>query len=389
MKSRNKKNQKTMKVWNESQKSSCVIALITAVAMLFFAACDGKTGGGSVIGNATFTAIDCNEPESVYAIVLSDPIKPAMVKQKYYVRKFLDKNGFIKEYSLTLKTGICYDNVCKPIHVNVHWDMLGRFLRLECPKYAPLTKKEHEPFTARDYARLDEILRDRLSILKRIDPSFFYDVNKKENQIHAITFATPISLQNAVVKGAAHTSWALWHWVNGEVVDKLLDLTRLSCDTVFLHHCLSSPDDREMVKFALEFILKNDPKNAEFHDAAFNILKKAGRKNCQLALEYLKDSMPDKDRLNQQLVKLMSVNGGSERLISNYITAQPQLSTAILERLAGKLSRLSYHDFHAVFKLLESRQGDSAAIKSKISELLQSDDPYRVKYARDYLEKQK
>jgi hypothetical protein len=322
-------------------------------------------------------------------IELSDPVKPSTPKRTYQVRHFSDRNGFVKEYSLTLKTGICYDNVCKPIHVNVHWDVLGRFLRLECPKDAPLTKNEHDVFTEYDYVRLGEILKDRDSILKKYKPSFFADMAKKANRADAVTSATPISVQNAVVKDAAHTSWALWHWVNGEAASKLLDLTRLNCDAAFLHHCLSSPDDREMVKFALEFILKNDPKNAEFHDAAFNILKNAGRKNCQLALEYLKDSMPDKDRLNQQLVKLMSVNGGSERLISNYITAQPQLSTAILERLAGKLSRLSYHDFHAVFKLLESRQGDSAAIKSKISELLQSDDPYRVKYARDYLEKQK
>ncbi len=322
-------------------------------------------------------------------IELSDPVKPATPKQTYHVRQFSDLNGFPREYSLTLKTGICYDNICKPIHVNVYWDMLGRFLRLECPDNAPLTKNEHDVFTAGDYVRLDEILKDRYSILKKYEPSFFADKNKTASRVDAVATATPISIQNAVVKGAAHTSWALWYWVNGEIVGKLLDLTRLNCDAAFLEHCLRWPDDRDMVKFALQFILKNDPRPAQFHDAAFNILKNAGRANCQLALDYLKGSMPDKEVLHQKLVEVMGVNGGSERLISNYFAAEPDLSTSVLAQLAGQLTRLSYYEFHAVFNLLESQRTNTAVINGRVSELLQSDNPYHVKCAQDYLEKQK
>lgn len=330
-----------------------------------------------------------NVQPKVYPLELSDPVKPSTPKLTYQVMQFLDINGFVKEYSLTLKTGICYDNVCKPIHVNVHWDVLGRFLRLECAKDAPLTKNEHDVFTVYDYLRLGEILKDRDSILKKYEPSFFADMAKKTNRADAVTSATPISVQNAVVKGAAHTSWALWHWVNGESAGKLLDLTRLNCDAAFLEHCLRTPDDRDMVKFGLQFILKNDPESAQFHDDAFNILKNAGRANCVLALDYLKGSVMDKENLHQQLVELMGVNGGSQRLISNYFAAESHLSPAILERLAGSLTRLSYREFIAVFNLLELRQCNTMIISSKVAELLESDDPYRVKCARDYLEKQK
>lgn len=322
-------------------------------------------------------------------IELSDPVKPSSPKQSYHVRQFSDMNGFVKEYSLTLKTGICYDNICKPIHVNIHWDMLGRFSRMECAKGSPLTKNEHDVFSSSDYVRLDEILKDRDSILGEYKPSFFDERQKKGAQADAVTSATPISVQNAVVKDAAHTSWALWHWVNGQIAGKLLDLTRQKCDAAFLEHCLRSPDDRDMVKFALQFILKNNPESAQFHDAAFNILKDSGRANCQLALEYLKGSMPDKEVLHQQLAELIGVNAGSERLISNYFMAEPHLSTAILEQLAEKLTWLPYNEFIAVFILLESQQPNTAVINSKISELLQSDDPYRVKFAQDYLKKQK
>lgn len=149
-------------------------------------------------------------------LVLSDPVNLAAAKNTYYVRQSSGMNGFVKEYSLMLETDICYEKVCKPIHVSIHWDMLGRFLRLECANGSPLTKNEHDQFTAADYARLDDILKDRDSILGNYKPSFF-DKRKKGLQVDAVSSATPVSVQNAVVKDAAHTSWALWQWVNGEI----------------------------------------------------------------------------------------------------------------------------------------------------------------------------
>lgn len=318
---------------------------------------------------------------------LSDPVNPSSPKQPYQVRQHADANGFVKEYSLTLKTSICYTNVCKPIHVNLYWDMLGRFSRLECPENTPLTKDEHVFFSQDDYARLNEILKDRYSILGQYKPSFFDEKQKQNMHIDGVTSATPISVRNAVVKDAAHTSWALWHWVNGEIVGKLLDLTKQDCDAPFLEHCLRSSHDRNMVKFALHFILENEPETTQYHEAAFHILKNEGRANCTLALEYLKGSTADKEVLHKKLADLMGVNGGSERLISNYFMAQPHLSTATLEQLTEKLALLPYNEFIAVFNLLESHLCNSPVVKGRMSALLKSDDPYRVKFAQDYLEK--
>lgn len=320
-------------------------------------------------------------------LALSDPVKPAESKTLYNVMQFSGTNGFVKEYSLSLKTDICYDKVCKPIEVKIYWDMLGRFLRLERATDSPFTKNEHDLFTASDYTRLDEILKDRDSILVNYKPSFFAK-RKKGVQVDAVSSATPVSVQNAVVKDAAHTSWALWHWVNGETAAELLDLTRLKCDAAFLEYCLRS-QDRGTVKFAFKFILKNQPKSQRFHDAALGVLKQAGRANCQLALEYLKGSMTDKETLHQQLADLMGVNAGSQRLMSNYFLGEEYLSTAVLEQLAGKLASLPYNGFIAVFILLESGQSNTAKINSMVSEVLKSDDTFRVKYARDYLKKLK
>ena len=68
--------------------------------------------------------------------------------------------------------------------------------------------------------------------------------------------------------------------------------------------------------------------------------------------------------------------------------SEPHLSTVILAQLAGKLAWLPYNEFIAVFILLESQQHNTMVVKSRVSELLKSDDPNRVKYAQDYLEKQ-
>ncbi len=91
----------------------------------------------------------------------------------------------------------------------------------------PLTKSDHTPFEPQDYIRLDEILRDTVSILKDlqyeelvIEDTSQLSVDDKSKkklfEVDGYSSATLPSLKEYVVKDAVFTCYTLWHTVYGE-----------------------------------------------------------------------------------------------------------------------------------------------------------------------------
>jgi hypothetical protein len=75
--------------------------------------------------------------------------------------------------------------------------------------------------------------------------------------IFGLLLVLPVQAAHAA-QAAAYTSWALWHWVNEEIADKLLDNTMEFCNNDYLMFCLSSEDLR-FVKFGLNQVLQKIP----------------------------------------------------------------------------------------------------------------------------------
>ena len=90
-----------------------------------------------------------------------------------------------------------------------------------------------------------------------------------EEGVDGVSGATSMAFVDVVVPGAAYTFWALWHWVNGDVVEALEEKTRTFLHGDYLAHCLESPDTRT-VEFALRH-LQDQPGGGQayaFLDAA-------------------------------------------------------------------------------------------------------------------------
>ncbi len=100
-----------------------------------------------------------------FQVELSDPVAPTVPPRVYRVVPSYDEHGFPAGYALSFTTHVCVDELCRMVKVTMHWNALGSYERLEYPADTPLTKKKHVPFAAADYARLDQILKDRDSIL--------------------------------------------------------------------------------------------------------------------------------------------------------------------------------------------------------------------------------
>jgi hypothetical protein len=126
-------------------------------------------------------------------------------------------------YEATLNIPVCDDKLCAPVFVKIKWDLAGNYLAFDTIAGKPLTKFDHKRFSDNDYRKLDQILKDKNSILQSLSKTDLIDksVQVKATTVDAVTGATPATIKQAVVEGAVYSSFTLWHFVNGTIGDSL------------------------------------------------------------------------------------------------------------------------------------------------------------------------
>ncbi len=392
-------------------KKQLIIAVLVALAGSASAApvpfdAEFSTTGGSV----------CAQDRLEYAIPLHDPIQPELPQINFQVDLILDAQGFPLEYRMPLTTGVCLDGSCNLLQATLYWDALGNYSRLDDAK-TPLTKGDHKPFTDADYVRLDQILKARRSILGTHPLDYFLvkPDDHSEAEVDGITSATPLSVKDAVVDQAAYTSWVLWHWVNGSIVDRLHAETVARVDDDYLLHGLKS-DEHRLIGFALEQLLERSQKSEGpgskvahpednpddvrpstlrpltpvFKDACFHIMENSGRTNCELALELLTESAEDPAEVQCRLIALVGRNSGSSRLLLSYFEKLPDPDPVVWVELAKQLELISgYYDLDAAFALLEKQAGGLPEVRASVAPLADSEDPFVAQRAEEFMATQK
>jgi hypothetical protein len=285
------------------------------------------------------------------------------------------------------------------VEVTLYWDAIGYYQRLEYPKGKPLTKLEHDPFTPKDYAKLDSILKDRKSIL--IDHSLGFlateDHDKPsvgENQteaddIDAVTRPTPHAVKKAVVKDAAWTTWVLWKYANTEIVPKLQALTESQCSAEYLDHLLDTKDWRK-IKFTLDYLLKQKPIPDQYLDQVAGLLPTADIDHVELAIEYIRQASPDKNTGYRKLISILAeLEEYSASLVIELLESEAQLDQGVLEELTSSLSQQNYYPIHLALRLVESRNVFSKKIETNVVTLLHSKDFFIARRASEFLLKKK
>jgi hypothetical protein len=338
---------------------------------------------------------------AAFQLKLADPVTPAEPPRSYRVVQTRDERDFPTGYQMSFETPVCIDEQCRIVQVTMYWNALGYYERLEYPAELPLTKKKHVPFEPQDYARLDEILKDRTSVLGVIsleslvkpppetatvpdaDPA---TAPPEEFDLDAWSGATPLTVKQSVVDDAAYTSWAMWRWANGEIVAKLQELTRQSCRPAYLQHLLQS-DDRRDVDFALKYLLERHADDDRFAEDVFSVLEQADREHVMLSLEYLDQALNDQpQRLHARLIDACCrMQANCSPLVLDYFTAVPKLPAETLEGLTGVLDRLPYFQVHLILRLLDQRGFLSARAESNIAGLLEHENFFIARRAYEYL----
>lgn len=128
-----------------------------------------------------------------------------------------------------IHTPVCIDGSCKPMYIEIYWNLVGDYVGYGVFQEELLTKFDHELFEANDYQRLHTLLLDKNSILKRKQLSDLFDSNPKPTEkityqgkeVDAVSGATKKEIKESVVEGALYSCFTIWHLVHGEVRNEM------------------------------------------------------------------------------------------------------------------------------------------------------------------------
>ncbi len=335
-------------------------------------------------------AVKANEPRAAFSVELSNPVTPDEPPKRYKVFATTDPDGTPTGYNVRLQVHVCMDNQCRIVHLTMYWDALGYYQRIECPMNAPLTRMEHEVFTDADYRKLDRILKNRQSLLATLPyEALVVKQSEPAEGIDGWSGATPQAVADAVVEGAAFTTWVLWHYANGEIVPRLRTATCKRATPAYVRRLLQSEDPRE-ADFALRYVLAQSPADNQYIDDALDVLGNTRQiEHVSLALDYVCRAATDQQKLHKRLVELArGMDGYTSRPILDYFTEQPELPAETREVLSAALEDMPYFAVHRILEML-AKNKQPAKVEANIVQLLDHDNFFIARRAYEYLQGQK
>ncbi len=177
-------------------------------------------------------------------------------------------------YKAEINMPVCDDALCANVSIIFYWDLAGNYKDFDTIPGKPLTKFDHKKFQPSDYLKLDQILKNRNSMLRILGKEDLVDktVKVKSTMVDAVTGATPQTIKNAVVDGAVYSSYTLWHFVNGPIKDSIAAFTISIYSEPIARQMLTS-DNYDTQLFALRKWTNTD---YELHsDLLFQIICKS------------------------------------------------------------------------------------------------------------------
>ncbi len=240
-----------------------------------------------------------------------------------------NSNQIPYRYKAEIDMPVCTDTLCANVVLKIYWDLAGNYLGYDTVFGNPLTKFDHLKFDEADYLKLDQILKNRNSMLRILNKEDLVDksVKVKSNVVDAVTGATPKTVKNSVVEGAVYSSFTLWHFVYGAIKNKIAGYTlEIYSEPISLQLLLS--DNYETQLFALR---KLSEKDFELHsDLLFEVI----RQSVPLikANAIIKTPLPfESDEKNRQFIALFPVlDDYSKSIFLNRVVTEKEVATVFL-----------------------------------------------------------
>lgn len=277
-------------------------------------------------------------------------------------------------------TPVCYTEVCKPVYIDVYWDLLGNYLGFQVPAHEPLTKTDHKEFEAKDYDQLHKILFNTESILQDFKIYELVDTRtyNLSDSVDAVTGATPKTIKNEVIGGAVYTCFTLWHIVNGPVKQALKDITEAHYETVVLPQFLSS-NNHHYQYWAIDKSVSHQKTIASFLPQVMDIIRGGNIFTARYAIEKLPAYVFNSSDTLQSWLWLV-YKQSSYTLQSAILKKlkQIEISEALALSLSRELPNTNEEQFSSMVALLTNRQTLSVDTITELAKHLDSFDAYRA-----------
>ena len=276
--------------------------------------------------------------------------------------------GYPASYTAHLETDVCSDGLCKPVNLQISWNLLGQFIAYHTADGYALTKFDHIAFTEDDHKQLHRILSDTAAILRdyEVNDMIDTDVYLRSRQIDAVTRPTSLTFSAATVEGALYTVYTLWHFTNGAIRAKIKAYTRsFMSDDAVVKNMLAS-NNRDYVNFVFKHMTEE-----QHNRLGSDIVKLVGSKDPYIphfALAQLGDTVLSAARIQKELLVY-------------FPAADNALKNALLDRLASVpmdagamivlLSSLSNLQEQQVTKALAIIENNKPRIDNRVREQLE------------------
>lgn len=290
--------------------------------------------------------------------------------ERFIVYLLVDENGFAECYTTNLSGEVCLDGLCRPIDVDIYWDLLGNFKDYTTTEENMLTKFDHIAFTSEDHAKLKEILADTESLLQDYGMEDLIDTTVKvvsRIKVDAVTGATNKTFENAIVSGAVYTVYKLWHFVNSEIRKEILAYShkRLFTDKEIKRLLLSG--NRDYQYFLIENIAAD--KVEIFKEQLIQLIEDQDDFVPLYALEKLPDSVWTDEKLQGRVFKQMPVFKNAVRVyILEKLLALP-ISADNLKILIQSIPVLSGKQLELTYRILKNNR---TPVKNQLLKDIQS-----------------
>lgn len=304
---------------------------------------------------------------------------------------FLIKNnsGIPLYYFQKIHTGVCFDNKCRLLDILIYWHITGRYRGFELPPGEFLSKTDHEPFDAGEYERLNEILQNPAIPFNKISYNQLMKETPSNNpEIDGISGATSEAVSEYVIKGAAYTTYKIWKIVYGPTQDFIKYFTKKHLSPSVIFSILRNPDNTDKV-WAMEQIDERINLTPELSE---QLLKFIGGNDFYLAYSAINAIDPihlDDEKLQDSIFsKYRKADPSIRSLILNKLKKAPFIAEGIVVNSRNMLKELNGKDLGDFLKLYSTHEVRDEETLNEISKLLDHENSFISRQAREFLKNQ-
>lgn len=303
-----------------------------------------------------------------------------------------DKKDLPLLYYADIQTPVCIDGLCKPVYIEMYWDLTGQYVGYGEYPEQQLNKYDHEIFNQQDYIKLHQLLLDRHSVLERRKLATLYDATqvRKEKikfkgvEVDGVSGATKKEIKSSVVEGALYSCYTLWHIANGSAAIEIKQQLPLIYNDSLEQYFLNS--DWEIYQ---EYAIKqlSTDKFEENIKPIVHILKNTK----PLTRAYILKKMPKKlfghPLMEQEVYSSFSnLDFNSKTLL---IKGLPYANASVVKMLSEQLSALSKNQIITFLELVQKHPALQSTFLFNQLDKISQDENFTYSFlVKEFLEKE-